>query len=241
MPTFTLQANKYTTLASTITAVASTATLASAAFTNFTSDYLIFDYDNPALLEIVLCNVTGTAVASMTRGTNGTSGQAHSAGAKIMYGFIPSHYSAVVDGSGLTLTALPNNTILANQLATNAIKGGTATASGQSGVTGVVDVTGCSVSVTIPAGGRSVLVLAVGSASSNNAAGLTSFDIQAAGSNMTGGNFRVTHNNAANSFTAMGFAVETPAAGSRTYKLRATGVVGTSAIDASTNLIVLII
>lgn len=116
---------------------------------------------------------------------------------------------------------------------------GTASASGQSGVTTVADVTGATVTVIVPAGGRSVKVTAVASGSSNNAAGLTSFDIQAAGSNMTGGNFRITHNNATNSFTAMGFAVETPAAGSRTYKLRVTGVVGTSAVDAAlTHLLV---
>jgi hypothetical protein len=73
---------------------ATSATLSSAAFTNFTGDYLVIDYDNPSLLEVIKCNVTGTAVASATRGTNGTSDQTHAAGAKVMYGFVPSHYAA---------------------------------------------------------------------------------------------------------------------------------------------------
>lgn len=135
-----------------------------------------------------------------------------------------------------------NNAIPAAALATSAIMLGSAAASGQSGVTSVTDVSSATVTITVPAGGRSIMVMALASASSSSSAGLTSFDIQAAGSNMAGGNFRVTHNNATNSFTAMGFAIETPSAGSRTYKLRVTGVVGTSAVDATlTHLIVMAI
>jgi hypothetical protein len=239
---YTLQFAKSDVLAAQMLSGATSGTLTTGSFGSPSgTQILVIDYDVPAKAEVVTCTIAGTALTSITRATDGTSAVQHEIGAKVIMAFVPAHYAALVDGSNLTLTALPNNTILANQIATNAIKLGTATASGQSGVTVVTDVTGCSVTVTIPAGGRSVLVMAYGSASSNNAAGLTSFDIQAAGSNMTGGNFRITHNNAANSFTAMGFAVETPAAGSRTYKLRVTGVVGTSAIDATTNLVVLVI
>lgn len=237
---YILQTRKSDTLASQMAAGATSCTLTTGNFgTPVGNQIITIDYDVPSKAADFLCSIAGTAVSSMVL-LNGPD-VIHSASANVGMSFVDEHYTALVDGSGLGLGSLPNNTILANQLATNAIKTGTATASGQSGVTSAVDVTGCSVTVTIPAGGRSVLVMAVGSASSNNAAGLTSFTIFAAGGAMTGGNFRVTHNNATNSFTAMGFAVETPAAGSRTYKLQVQGVVGTTTVDSTTNLLVLMI
>lgn len=101
---YSLQANKSTTLSASLAAAATSATLSSAVFTNFTGDYLVIDYDNPSLLEIVSCNVTGTAVASMTRGTNGTSAQDHASGAKVMYGFVPKHYEALVPVASSVIT-----------------------------------------------------------------------------------------------------------------------------------------
>lgn len=232
------------TLNGAFTAGSTSGTIGSGLSIPATNGILEIDYDSilavgvnggPETILYATYNSGTGALTGITRGLAGTTGVTHNNGASVANSASSLYIADLYAGK------LAQNAILADVLATNAIKLGIATASGQSGVTTAVDVTGCSVTVTIPAGGRSVLVMAVGSASSNNAAGLTSFDIQAAGSNITGGNFRVTHNNATNSFTGMGFAVETPAAGSRTYKLRATGVVGTTTIDATTNLAVLVI
>jgi hypothetical protein len=86
------QFGKSTTLASTMAAGASSATLSSAAFTNFSNDYLVLDYDVPAKREVIKCSVTGTAVSSVTRAQDGTSDVEHSAGAKVAYIFVPSQF-----------------------------------------------------------------------------------------------------------------------------------------------------
>src|SRR6185369_7506198 len=102
---FTLQANKNTTLAADLLSGATTGTLSSAAFTNFTGDYLVVDYDVPAKYEIILCTVTGTAISAITRAQSGTSNVDHTAGAKIAYDFVPGHYAALGEvATGSTLT-----------------------------------------------------------------------------------------------------------------------------------------
>lgn len=103
----TLQANKKTTISGDFNAGATSLTLASAAFTNFTNGYLVVDYDNDSKFEIIKCTVTGTAVTSITRAQDGTSDVDHSSGAKIGFMFVPSHYAALVNGSGLALTTAP--------------------------------------------------------------------------------------------------------------------------------------
>lgn len=87
------QFGKTDTLASQLAAGANSATLSSGNFTNFTTDYLVIDYDVPAKREVILCNVTGTSVASITRAQAGTSDVTHSAGAKVGYNFVPGHYA----------------------------------------------------------------------------------------------------------------------------------------------------
>lgn len=98
---YTLQNGKSTTLSANILAAATTASLSSSAFTDFTSDYLVIDYDVPAKYEIVLCNVTGTSVTSMTRGQLGTSAVDHGSGAKVAYSFVSKHYDDLTTGIGL--------------------------------------------------------------------------------------------------------------------------------------------
>lgn len=98
---YTLQNGKSTTLSANILAAANTASLSSSAFTDFTSDYLVIDYDVPAKYEIVLCNVTGTSVTSMTRGQLGTSAVDHGSGAKVAYGFVSKHYDDLTTGVGM--------------------------------------------------------------------------------------------------------------------------------------------
>ncbi len=93
---YKIQLNKRTTITTGITASDLSLTLTSAVFANFTSDYLVIDYDNPTKLEVIKCAVTGTTVTISNRGQEGTSAQSHDAGAKIAYVFVPSHYSDLV-------------------------------------------------------------------------------------------------------------------------------------------------
>lgn len=102
---FTPQFAKNTTLADTMAIDETTsATLSSAVFTDFTDDYLVIDYDIPAKREVIKCNVTGTAISSITREQEGTSAVEHASGAKVGYMFLPSHYNALKDGTGLSYT-----------------------------------------------------------------------------------------------------------------------------------------
>lgn len=137
---FSLQFGKSDTLASQMAAAATSGTLSSGNFTNFTGDYLVLDYDNPSKREVILCNVTGTAIASATRGQSGTSDVTHSAGAAVGYNFVPGHYSrAAVRTLGyaeittsFTTTTTPTN----------------------------VDVTGLAATVTVPTGGARIKITA---------------------------------------------------------------------------------
>jgi len=94
MANFVPQFGKSTTLSAQMTAAEVTSgTLAAANFTDFTADFLVIDYDVPAKREVIKCNVTGTAIASITRAQEGTSAVQHEIGAKVGYNFVPSHYT----------------------------------------------------------------------------------------------------------------------------------------------------
>lgn len=90
MARFTYQFGKTDTLASQMAAAATSGTLSAGNFDNFTGDFLVLDYNNPSKREVIKCNVTGTAIASATRGVEG-SDVTHSAGAAVAYAFLPDH------------------------------------------------------------------------------------------------------------------------------------------------------
>lgn len=96
---YILQFGKSDTLAADITlSETSGFSLSAGNFTNMTDDFLVIDNNVPAKREVIKCTVAGTAVTSITRGQEGTSAVAHSAGASIIYAFVPSHYSALSGG-----------------------------------------------------------------------------------------------------------------------------------------------
>lgn len=113
---YTTQFAKATTLAADMSiGETSSATLASSAFTNFSNDFLVLDYDVPSKREVIKCTVTGTAISSITRGQDGTAAIAHTTGAKVAYGFVPAHYKTITDGSGFetgtSSVGIPNTVI----------------------------------------------------------------------------------------------------------------------------------
>jgi len=90
-----LKANSSDTIATEggINVEATSFTLTTGAFDTKTSGDkvpLVIDYDNSAKLEVVTAYIDGTAVTSMVRAQDGTAAAAHSQGANICIGSVPS-------------------------------------------------------------------------------------------------------------------------------------------------------
>ena len=84
---------KTDTLQSSITSGATSATLTTGNFGSPTgTQLLVIDFDT-ASAEVVSCSIAGTAITSMTRGVDGTTGVAHNANANVIMAFVPSHYT----------------------------------------------------------------------------------------------------------------------------------------------------
>lgn len=200
----------------------------------------VVDYDIPGSAEIISASVATTSATGVTRGLSGGAAGTtnHAAGAKVASIFVPQHYAALVDGSGLTLASLPNNTILGNQLATTAITLGYAqslTNFTTTTVTAFVDVTSLSTTVTIPAGGRRVKVTAFCESFKTTATAGTALSIaiyegatQLASSDLSQ---YVTNSPQ----LGMCIASFTPTAGSHTYKVAVfQGAAGTLTVSGAT-------
>jgi len=84
-----LKTNKYTTLTATLAAGATTATLTAAVFDNGTQVPLIVEYDNTANIEVILADISGTALTNITRAQDGTADAAHTGTPKICQGPTP--------------------------------------------------------------------------------------------------------------------------------------------------------
>ncbi len=105
---YTLQFAKQDTLAVELAASATSFTLTTGNFGSPSGAQLyVIDYDVPAKSEIISASVASTAGTGVTRGlTGGAAGTTvHSIGAKIGAIFTPQHYAALVDGTGLSLSA----------------------------------------------------------------------------------------------------------------------------------------
>jgi hypothetical protein len=115
--TFTLQSFKSDTLAADMTDSATSMTLTTGAFGTPTGEQmLVIDYDIANKREVVKCTIDGTAVTSIDRAQDGTSAVAHSSGAKVIMAFVPSHYAALVDGTGINDNAISATKIKAEGL-----------------------------------------------------------------------------------------------------------------------------
>lgn len=201
MAAFVLQANKKTTVSGAFAAGATSLTLASAAFTNFTDGYLVVDYDVDSKFEIIKCSVTGTAVTSITRGQDGTSDVAHASGAKIGFNFVPAHYAALVDGTGVSTTVL----------------GYAETNTSQAGISTVADLTGLSAAVTVPAGGKRIKVTGYVPFAQQTSSGTVKVMIWEGAAQLQAWVFDAA---TSNSNTGLAEYVAVPSAGAHTYKLR---------------------
>lgn len=95
---YELQAFKSDVLAANLTASATSATLTAGSFGSPSgTQLLVIDYDIPSKREIISCTISSTALTSLTRGEDGTTGVAHVAGAKVFMAFVPSHYSNIFE------------------------------------------------------------------------------------------------------------------------------------------------
>lgn len=147
--------------------------------------------------------------------------------------------SSFNDGSGLAFST--NNVVPANALATNAITLGYTqiTSNFTTASTTAVQVTGLTANVTIPAGGRKILILAYCGALSTNSAsqtsGLTIWD-GTVGSGTQLQQFNSFETAANGSHGVMLPAVVTPAAGAKTYNVGMSVTGGTGTFTAAATL-----
>jgi hypothetical protein len=185
---------------------------------------------SPTLTSPTLTNATISADA-LTGYTTSNTGTIY--GISVTTGVITTAGSI---GAG----AIANNSIQAAQLATNAIKLGVSTITTTT-VTTEADLTGSSVTVTIPAGGRSVLVLFSVQVSINAGSAAATLYLNAGGSDVA--NSQVYMPTTTTNNMVAGQYVETPSAGSRTYKLRGAASTGTGTFSSNTagNLVVILI
>lgn len=153
--------------------------------------------------------------------------------------------SASVSSDLLALITDYNLTIGSNKIAQNAVLGaalGTAAillgsptpvVANQGSITTIVDLTGLSQTVTVPAGGRSVLILGfVNNFSNSGATGTTTFMIFEGATKLNG--IDIPNSVAGQGAMVMAF-VSAPLAGSHTYKLRAQTSAGTTSMNADAN------
>jgi len=91
--TYILQANKTDTLAAELSIDGTSATLTAGNFGSPSGlQVLTLDYNNSAKLEIITCNIAGTALTNITRGVDDTTAAIHSSGATVTMAFAPTHY-----------------------------------------------------------------------------------------------------------------------------------------------------
>jgi len=200
------QTNKRTTISTAITSGSATVTLTSAVFVDFTSGYLTFDYDNPALLEVIKCSVSGSTVTITTRGQDGTSAQDHAIGAKVAWNLSKSDLDRVA-----------NRTLGYAQV----------TAS-QGTFTSETDLTGLAVTVTVPTGGVQIRITGTATFQSSVTGDAVSLVIKEGSTYYQYATVGITTNSSG--FKAVAIASFVATAGSHTYKLAALRGVGSGNI-----------
>ena len=187
----------------------------------------VVDYDIPGTAEIISASVSGTAFTGIVRGLTGgaSSTTSHAAGAKIGSIFVPQHYQAALDGTGWASGAilLGSASITSNFTSTG---------------TSVTDVTGLSVTVTVPASNRSVVVKAYTAGAFSNAAAGTAWDLYLREGATTLQGFQTIQSVQGGISTIVPAYLETapftPVAGTHTYKVSYdAGAAGTFTVKAA--------
>lgn len=199
---YTLQAFKTDTIASVggITSGSTSMTLTTGAFGSPTGTQVItLDYNDTTKKEIITCTIVGTAITSMVRGVDGTTAQAHSQNAPVTMTFTPTHYDRVA-----------NRTLGYAQVTAN-----------QAAITTPVDLSGLSVTVTVPTGGARIRITGfVGSWSAGENADKFTLSINE-GATQLAANANQNVTSTLSTGLPPVFAVFVATAGSHTYKLRA--------------------
>lgn len=224
---YTLQFGLTDTIAtgSTLNSGATSTTLTSGNFGSPSGTQLyVVDYDIPGSAEIISATVAGTAMTSITRGLSGGAAGTtnHAASAKIGAIFVPQHYAALVDGSGWSTSAI---TLGYAQITADFTSSAVSTAT---------DVTGLSVTVTVPSGGRRMKITAYGAQFTTSGVAGTAINaaIQEGATQLANNTYRINTSNYGVPMIAMYSAV--PTAGSHTYKVTMTqNAAGTMSLGAS--------
>lgn len=212
---YTLQFQKTDTLASTMGTGATSATLTSGNFGSPSgTQVLVIDYDVPSKAAAFKCTIAGTALTSMVR-VHGPDVE-HVTGAKVTMAWVPEHHERLKDGTDIATGAIDGT-----KLSTSAITLGYAsTTTAQIGINAETDLTGLSVDVTVPPGGRRVKITGYVPFVKYNFGGVAAIFIYEGTTQLGRWKFYM---NATEAGLGIPIAVITPTSGPHTYKLRASG------------------
>lgn len=215
--------------------------------------YLVIDPNNPTTREVIYytSKTSGSvtcpdATAGSGRGVGGTSVQAHTSGTLVEMRDVAEYWQALQNGESLSASAISStniatNGVAAQNLATNAITLGYAQMTAASFTTNSatpVQVTGLTVTVTIPAGGRRVRISVFSDGFTGGAAGAVatvSIWDGTVGSGTKLSDAIMASPNTNYLVPCYAIAIVTPSAGSKTYNVGAQNAGGsTTTIQAST-------
>lgn len=129
--------------------------------------YLVLERTHTTQREIILVSKTSNDNYNITsRGLFGTTEQSHESGVEVTCDDVPAYFEQLQDGtalasSAITTAKIADSAVTGTKLSTAAILLGAASAtSNQGSITTEVNLTGLSVTVDVPSGGRSVLIMA---------------------------------------------------------------------------------
>jgi len=205
-----------------------------------TEGFLVIEPDSSTNFEcIYYTSKTGAAVicpsAAAGRGQDDSTAASHTSGASVRMDTTAGMFEVLQN-----MSAVGTNAITADKLATSAITLGYAqiTSDFTTTSTTAVQVTGLSVTVTIPAGGRRVKITAYTTTVSSNTSAvtiITLWDGAVVSGTQIGQANRNTINTASNNDQLMCMAIVTPAAGSKTYNVGLHTTAGTATLGAAAN------
>lgn len=185
-----------------------------------TEGFLVIDLSNSAREIIYYTSKSASSVtcpdAATGRGLGGTSATSHSSGASVKQTVVSQYITEVKNGNALGVGAIKGASI-----ATSAIKlaSGTAITTSQTGISSETDITNGTVTVTVPSGGRNVLLHLHATDLQTSANGQRAHLRFKEGGTTVGGVYKYLASTVGGSGSDIFCRVLAPSAGSHTYKV----------------------
>lgn len=214
---YILQANKTDTLAAELAVGATSATLTSGNFGSPSGlQVLTLAYNNSAKLEIITCNIAGTALTDITRGVDSTTDVLHASGTQVTMAFTPSHHEALKSGADIADSAITPRKI--DSILTTSDTGSTSINAG--GSSAWTDVTTATMDVTVDVT-STIYCYVEGNIQNNSTFCTVGFRAYIASPEVVGTSVRGTVQLTANSIAFTGISIlQSVTAGTHTIKMQ---------------------